>query len=204
MVGGTGLYMEAVLKEYRLKAVPKNDMLREALAGEDMESLRRIYFSLRLEAHNTTDILDRARVIRAIEIAEFNGGHCDEDLTRAPLHPLVIGIRCKRDLLRQKITARLHSRFKAGMIEEVKNLHESGVGWDRIDSFGLEYRYIGLHLQGKSTFEEMFKALNTRIHQFAKRQETWFRRMEKNGIEIQWIEEAEERAAITLIEGLIL
>lgn len=202
MVGGTGLYLDAVLRGYRMHAVPRNTTLREALAGEDMESLRRRFVLLRRGIHNTTDILERARVIRAIEIATFNQGHHHEKTTQTPLSPLVIGIRCNRDLLRQKITVRLHSRLGAGMIEEVRRLHESGVGWERIDSFGLEYRYIGRYLQGKSSLEEMFRTLNTRIHQFAKRQDTWFRRMEKNGVKIHWIEEADERAAITLIDGL--
>ena len=107
---------------------------------------------------------------------------------RIPISPLVLGIRCERETLRRKITDRLEARLAAGMIDEVRALHEKGLGWERIDSFGLEYRYIGLYLQGKITREEMFRILNTRIHQFAKRQETWFRRMEKNGVRIHWIE----------------
>jgi tRNA dimethylallyltransferase len=203
MVGGTGLYLDAVMRGYRMHDVPENSALREELAGEDMASLRRRFLSLCGKAHNTTDILDRARLTRAIEIAAFSRGrNPDRTFPTAAILPLVIGIRCERDLLRKKITARLHSRIEAGMVEEVRRLHERGVGWDRIDSFGLEYRYIGLYLQGRMTPEEMFRTLNTRIHQFAKRQETWFRRMEKNGVEIHWLEGADEGAAIALISGL--
>ncbi len=110
-----------------------------------------------------------------------------------------MGIRCERETLRRKITDRLEARLKAGMIEEVRALKERGLGWERIDSFGLEYRYIGSYLQGKMTREEMVAILNTRIHQFAKRQETWFRRMERNGVRIHWIENADTDKVISLI-----
>jgi tRNA dimethylallyltransferase len=113
-----------------------------------------------------------------------------------------LGIRCEREILRRKITARLHARLAAGLVDEVRCLHEKGIGWERIDSFGLEYRYIGRYLQGKMIREEMIQTLNTRIHQYAKRQETWFKRMERNGVRIHWIDETDDTKALALIDRL--
>jgi tRNA dimethylallyltransferase len=222
LAGGTGLYLDAVLRGYRMVAVPENPELRERLAGEQMESLRRYFLSFCPDVHNSTDLLERNRLIRAIEIAEFSQAHppdpeipgtastmfpattAHQGVSETPIgiSPLIIGIRCERNDLRRKITLRLKARLEAGMIEEVRRLHDRGIGWERIDAFGLEYRYIALHLQRKITVEEMFQTLNTRIHQFAKRQETWFRRMERNGVRIHWIEGADEEAALGLITGV--
>jgi len=199
MAGGTGLYLDAVLRGYRMVAVPENPELRERLAGEQMQSLRRRFFSFFPDAHNTTDLLEPKRLIRAIEIAEFTQAHPRDPETPIAVSPLVIGIRCERNDLRRKITLRLQARLEAGMIEEVRRLHDRGTAWERLESFGLEYRYISLYLQQKITREEMFQTLNTRIHQFAKRQETWFRRMERKGVQIHWIEGADEEAALGLI-----
>ena len=199
MVGGTGLYLDAVIRGYRLPAVPEDQALRKELEGEGMASLRRRLFSLCTDVHNTTDLQDRKRLIRAIEIAEFTRSHSGGDVGRITISPLVLGIRCEREALRRKITDRLEARLKAGMIEEVRALKEKGLGWERIDSFGLEYRYIGCYLRGQMTREEMVTVLNTRIHQFAKRQATWFRRMERNGVRIHWIENADTDKAISLI-----
>ena len=202
MVGGTGLYLDAVIRGYRLPEVPENRALREDLQGEEMASLRRRFLSLCPEVHNTTDLRERKRLIRAIEIADFTRHHSGDDRPRIPISPLVLGIRYEREALRRRITDRLEARLAAGMIDEVRALQEKGLGWERIDSFGLEYRYIGLYLQGLMTREEMVRVLNTRIHQFAKRQETWFRRMEKNGVRIQWIENTDVAEAISLIAHL--
>jgi tRNA dimethylallyltransferase len=184
LTGGTGLYLDSVLRGYRMPAVPENQRLREKLAGEGMESL-----------------LERKRLIRAIEIAEFSREHPHAAEPPITVSPLIIGIRCDRNDLRRKITFRLQSRLEAGMIDEVRRLHDRGIAWERLESFGLEYRYISLYLQEKITREEMFQTLNTRIHQFAKRQETWFRRMERNGVRIRWIDGADEDAALGLIAG---
>jgi len=200
MVGGSGLYLEAVIRGYRLPAVAINQKLRDELAGESMESLRRRFLAPQPAIHNTTDLRDRDRLVRAIEIAEFTRDHRQETGLRIPLSPLVVGIRCERETLRRKITDRLKARLDSGMIEEVRELHEKGLAWGRIDSFGLEYRYIGLYLQGGITREELFGVLNTRIHQYAKRQETWFRRMEKNGVRIHWVDGSD--SVIALISGL--
>jgi tRNA dimethylallyltransferase len=199
LAGGTGLYLDAVLRGYRMAAVPENPELRERLATEPMESLRRRLLSSCPDAHNTTDLLEPERLIRAIEIAEYSRAHPRKTETPITVSPLVIGIRCERSELRQKITHRLQSRLDLGMIDEVRSLHDRGIAWERLESFGLEYRYLSLYLQRKTTREEMFKTLNTRIHQFAKRQETWFRRMERDGVRIHWIEGADEEAALALI-----
>jgi len=197
MAGGTGLYIEAVIQGYGMHEVPENEDLRRELAGQGMDELRHRLLSRRPAAHNTTDLKDRARLIRAIEIAEHADGDSPPE-SRPPIVPLVIGIHWDRVVLRQRITDRLHRRLSAGMIEEVRMLRDAGIGWERLFYFGLEYRYIGLYLQGRMDYGEMCRTLETKIHQFAKRQETWFRRMERRGIRIHWVESGDS-AAITRI-----
>jgi len=164
-----------------------------------MESLRRYFLSIQRDAHNSTDLLERERLIRAIEIAEFSRDHPTAALQSIQIEPLVIGICLEREELRRKITLRLQTRLQAGMIDEVKHLHDRGVNWERLESFGLEYRYISRYLQHKISHEEMFQILNTRIRQFAKRQETWFRGMGKKGVPIHWMDGPDEEAAFRLI-----
>jgi tRNA dimethylallyltransferase len=200
LVGGTGLYLDAAIQGYRMPKVPENKHLRNELNEEGIGSLRRRLLAISSKVHNRTDLLQRERVIRAIEIAEYSRDHPDYAGIRTPINPLVMGIRSERGILRERITARLQSRLAAGLIEEVRHLHERGTDWERIDSFGLEYRYIGRYLQGIITRDEMIRTLNTRIHQYAKRQETWFRRMERNGVPIHWIDGADEAKAIDLID----
>lgn len=202
MVGGSGLYLDAVIRGYSLPAVPIDPKRRDEWAGKDMAFLQRRYLSLHPAVHNTTDLKDRERLIRAIEIAEFTPGRDPGPEGGVPLSPFILGVRCQREALRRRITDRLESRLASGMIEEVRALHEKGLGWERIDSFGLEYRYIGLYLQSKITGEALFRVLNTRIHQYAKRQETWFRRMERKGVRIHWIENPDTDGVIALIAGL--
>ena len=202
LVGGTGLYLEAVIRGYHMPAVPVNDTLREELKGEEIEALRRRLLAISSGVHNKTDLLERERLIRTIEIAEFARGHSYHVPDRIPISPLVMGVHCERAALRKKITARLHARLAAGLIEEVESLHERGIGWERVDSFGLEYRYIARYLQGRMSREEMIRTLDTRIHQYAKRQETWFRRMERNGIRIHWIDGPDDAKAIATIDRL--
>ena len=198
MVGGTGLYLESVLKGYRMCEVPENQALRDELAGESMERLAQCLLTLRPGVHNQSDLLDRSRLIRAIEIAEH--ARRSPALPEAPgIDALIVGVRWERSLLRRRITARLKQRLDAGMIEEVRTLNASGVSWERLHYFGLEYRYIGLYLQGGLDYETMFRTLNTKIHQFAKRQETWFRRMERNGTIIHWIDGADDAALRRII-----
>ena len=201
LVGGTGLYIESVLKGYRMPFVPENSKLRKEVEMADMETLAKRLLERNPEVHNTTDLKDRRRLIRAIEIAEHTYVHgLDEGVSMPPVIPLVIGIRWERSVLRRRITERLQERLKNGMVEEVKRLHESGIGWEKLDYFGLEYRYVRLYLQGKINDTDMFQTLATRIHQFAKRQETWFRRMERKGIEIQWFNGADYEAVQTFIK----
>lgn len=205
MVGGTGLYIDAVLKSYRMYKVPEDPALRAVLEKEDSELLIKQLMELNPALHNTTDILDRRRLIRAIEIARFAGVQGAEEGLKVPaLHPLVIGLRLDRSSLRRRITQRLEERLAAGMIDEVRNIHDQGVSWERLDSFGLEYRYIGLYLQRRLSYREMFRQLDTKIHQFAKRQETWFRRMERQGVSIHWMENPDFEELKMLVQQALL
>ncbi|MBW2673395.1 MAG: tRNA (adenosine(37)-N6)-dimethylallyltransferase MiaA [Deltaproteobacteria bacterium] len=189
MVGGTGLYIEAVVRGYTMLEVPEDPSLREELRAMDMGVMRERLLKSNPALHNTTDTQDRDRLVRAIEIAEYTKGHEGADDPEHPIiRPLVIGVRCERAILRKRITERLRQRIDAGMIEEVRELHDRGVSWERLDSFGLEYRYVGRYLQGRIDRDDMVSQLGTRIHQFAKRQMTWFRRMERRGTVIHWIE----------------
>jgi len=201
VVGGTGLYIESVLREYRMLAVPENASLREEMEGQGMEELAARLLRLNPALHNTTDLTGRKRLIRAIEIAEHTSKHgSKEGIERPDIVPLVIGVRWERKILRERITKRLKERLEQGMIEEVQRLHDSGISWERLDEMGLEYRYVSHYLQGKLTYEEMFKTLNIRIHQFAKRQDTWFRGMERRGIKIHWIDGADEAALMAIVK----
>jgi tRNA dimethylallyltransferase len=201
VVGGTGLYLESVLRDYRMPPVPENAVLREGLKGQGMEELAARLLHLNPFLHNTTDLTGRDRLIRAIEIAEHTFKHGQgEEIERPDIVPLVIGVRWERSVLRERITKRLKERLEQGMIEEVQQLHDSGIPWERLDEMGLEYRYVSLYLRGDLAYEEMFRTLNTRIHQFAKRQDTWFRGMERRGITIHWIEGADEAALMVLIK----
>jgi len=188
LVGGTGLYLDAALRGYRMIEVPENLTLRAELNALSLKQLQQRLLSLKPEQHNQTDLDDRDRLLRAIEIAtgekEFN-----TSLTELPLlQPIIFGIRWERAVLRQRITTRLRQRLNEGMVEEVERLHSAGVSWERLDYYGLEYRFIAQHLQGKLNRNDMTQKLNSAIHQFAKRQETWFRRMERQGIEIHWLD----------------
>ena len=186
LAGGTGLYIEAVLRDYRMEEVPENPELRHELRDRSEEELADLLRSANPRLHNTSDLGDRARILRAIEIARHRA-----DVPAEPgpmLRPLVLGVRWERAVLRRRISDRLEARLAGGLLEEVRQLHESGVSWERLHELGLEYRYIGLHLKGDLLYDEMVGTLKTRIGQFAKRQETWFRGMERRGVPIRWIE----------------
>ena len=199
MAGGTGLYLDSIFRRYRMAEVPPNEEFRRQLGTQDTESLRRRLLILNPGLHNKTDLVDRKRMIRAIEIAQFTPNGLSDTSPFPNLSPFVIGIRHDRQELRRRITLRLNRRLESGLIDEVRDLHQKGLSWERLDSLGLEYRYVGLYLRGKMGFAEMFKVLNTRIHQFAKRQETWFRKMERNGIVIHWLADPAPEAAYLLI-----
>lgn len=203
LAGGTGLYLDSVLRGYRLPVVPVNEKLRATLENQDLETLRCRLLTLTSRLHNRTDLQQRERLIRAIEIALFRSQEALAPEPLARLTPFVIGIRVERAVLRERITKRLTARMEAGMVDEVRRLHQLGISWERIDAFGLEYRYVARYLQGKMTEEAMVDVLRTKIHQFAKRQETWFRGMERKGVPIHWIEGADDNAALSLIEAAI-
>jgi len=192
LVGGTGLYLDAVLKGYRLVEVPENPVLRVELANFSLQELSERLQRLRPQQHNTTDLLDHDRLIRAIEIAEGETA-AGEKLPPLPeLRPVVFGLRWERAELRRRISVRLRERLDQGLIEEVALLHSSGVAWERLEFYGLEYRFVARHLKGELGRNDMVQKLESAIHDFAKRQETWFRRMERQGIEIHWLEGAGE------------
>lgn len=187
VVGGTGLYLESIIMDYQLPVAPSDPELRESLQARSIEELQEILLNYERQLHNKTDMMDKDRLIRAIEIEKARSRQAVQTGERRRLDSVVFGIRRERSELRKRITERLKQRLEQGMIEEVQALQKDGLTWSRLESFGLEYRYIAQYLQNKISYQEMFEKLNTAIHQFAKRQETWFRRMERKGIKINWI-----------------
>ncbi len=187
LCGGTGMYIESVLKGYRLIKVPVNKSLRDNLERKTMDEMKDILGGYR-NLHNITDISQRKRLVRAIEIAKYYSDNNIEEEEFPEINSLNAGIKFDRNSRRKRITERLKDRLKGGMIEEVKSLLESGVSAETLIYYGLEYKFITRHIQGELSYDEMFSQLETSIHRFAKRQMTWFRRMEKNGIEIKWLD----------------
>lgn len=186
LCGGTGMYLEAVLKGYKLLPVPENQELRERLAGKSLEELTTILQTYK-QLHNTTDVDTAKRAIRAIEIEEYYLEQNIEKRSFPELNSLIIGIDISRELRREKISNRLRQRLKDGMVEEVERLLAHGISPDDLIYYGLEYKYLTLYITGQMTYEEMFSGLEIAIHQFAKRQMTWFRGMERRGFDIHWI-----------------
>lgn len=197
IVGGTGLYLDAVLRGYRMVEAPEDPALRATLAtSSDAELAERLRLA-RGALHNTTDLTDRARLIRAVEIAEFTQSHPPQPAP--PLNALLLGTRWPREILRRRIVERLRARFDAGMLDEVRDLRAQGVPRETFDFLGLEYRYIASYLDGEiQTFNDLFQRLAVAIAQFAKRQETWFRRMERQGQQIHWIDQANAEQALEI------
>ncbi len=185
--GGSGMYLDAVLKGYKLIPVPANDQLRNELENKSTEELSTILKSFK-KIHNTSDTDSRKRVIRAIEIETFYDESKDIDDYFPEINSLLIGVKFDRDSRRRRISERLKQRLDEGMIDEVKRILDSGVSPENLIYYGLEYKYITQHVIGEITFEEMFKQLETAIHQFAKRQMTWFRGMERKGLKIHWLD----------------
>ena len=188
LTGGTGLYLQAVLSGYEMPDATPDQELRKELDQKTIDELKAILFTFKPHLHNKTDLEDKQRLIRVIEIERARNNKNSKQDQRPAIDAAVFGISWERSILRQRITSRLEERLKQGMIEEVESLHAAGLSWSRLDSFGLEYRYVSQYLQNRFSFDEMKSKLNTAIHQFAKRQETWFRRMERNGIAIKWIQ----------------
>jgi len=188
LCGGSGLYLEAVLNGYRLIQVPNNEELREYLKDKTLDELTEILKSYKETLHNTTDIETSTRALRAIEIEEYCQKNPDIDLNFPTINSLVVGVKFDRNSRRRRITERLKQRLDEGMVDEVRRLLNSGVKPEDLIYYGLEYKYLTLHATGQLSFEEMFRRLETAIHQFAKRQMTWFRKMERNGTKIRWID----------------
>ena len=192
LCGGTGLYIEAVLKGYQLSPVPQNPELRAQLEGKSLEELTQMLIALKAKngsnMHNKTDVDSCQRAIRAIEIEEYNLHTPTENRVIPPIDSLVIGVDIDREERRRKITSRLKARLENGMIEEVKALLDEGIPAEDLIYYGLEYKFVTEYLIGKTTYDEMFTRLEIAIHQFAKRQMTWFRGMERRGFTIHWID----------------
>jgi len=189
LCGGSGLYIESVLKAYRLLDVPQNPELRENLKDKTLSELGAILRSYK-KLHNSTDLDTAQRAIRAIEIEEYNLAQNPVSNEYNPVNSLIIGISIDRELRRQKISSRLRKRLDEGMIEEVQSLLDSGLSPDDLIYYGLEYKFLTQYIIGQLSYQEMFEQLEIAIHQFAKRQMTWFRGMERRGFQIHWIDAA--------------
>ena len=192
LCGGTGLYIEAVLKGYHLSPVPQNQELRNRLEGKTLAELTQMLTELKQKTgsnmHNTTDVDSCQRAIRAIEIETYNIEHPTPRRELPPVDSIIIGIDIDRELRREKITRRLKARLDEGMVDEVKALLEEGISPEDLIYYGLEYKFVTEYLMGQTSYDEMFTRLEIAIHQFAKRQMTWFRGMERRGFKIHWID----------------
>ena len=187
LCGGTGMYIESILKGYRLLPVPENPTLRASLEGKPLDELTQILSTYK-KLHNSTDVDTPKRAIRAIEIEEYYRQQPVEEREFPTLKSLIVGIDIDRELRREKISRRLKQRLEEGMIEEVRALMDEGIAPEDLIYYGLEYKFLTMHVTGQLTYEEMFLQLETAIHQFAKRQMTWFRGMERRGFTIHWLD----------------
>jgi len=187
LCGGSGLYIESVLKGYKLIHVPPNRDLRKKLENKTLGELTDILRSFK-KLHNKTDIDNKKRAIRAIEIETYYSENPDIDVDYPVIKNFLAGIRYDRESRRERITQRLKERLETGLVDEVRGLLDSGIPENDLEYYGLEYKYVTRHITGKIDYNEMFDKLNVAIHQFAKRQMTWFRRMERNGMKIHWID----------------
>lgn len=187
LCGGTGMYIESVLKGYRLLPVPENPELRASLEGKSLEELTGILEGYK-KLHNSTDVDTAKRAIRAIEIEEYYKQQPAEYREFPSLKSLIIGVDIDRELRREKITRRLKQRLDEGMVEEVRGLLAEGIDPENLIYYGLEYKFLTQYAIGELTFDDMFHQLETAIHQFAKRQMTWFRGMERRGFTIHWLD----------------
>ena len=187
MCGGSGLYVESVLKGYRLLPVPENPALRAELEEKSLEELTTLLATYK-QLHNNTDTDNKKRAIRAIEIEEYYRTCPVEERYFPQINALTIGVQVDREVRRERISRRLRERLDCGMVEEVRGLLDSGLQPDQLIYYGLEYKYLTLYLAGAMGYDEMVAGLEIAIHQFAKRQMTWFRGMEKRGVEIHWVD----------------
>lgn len=197
LVGGTGLYLHSILKKYNLNPVEFEENRISQLSRLTLHELSEILKEKNPFLHNTTDLLIKERVIRAIMISENTA--LKETEVRSDISSLVIGVGLERDKIKKRITVRLKKRLENGMIDEVKKLIDEGITFERLETFGLEYKFVGKYLNGELNHNDMFQKLNSSIHSFAKRQMTWFRKMEREGIKINWIEGPDFDAAKQII-----
>lgn len=192
LCGGTGLYIESVLKGYQLSPVPQNPQLRARLDGKSLEELTAVLVDLKQKngsvMHNTTDVDSPQRAIRAIEIETYNQEHPTSERPFPAIDSVIVGVAIDRDLRRKRITDRLKKRLDEGMAEEIRALLQQGVDADDLKYYGLEYKYVTEYVLGETSYIEMFRQLEIAIHQFAKRQMTWFRGMQRRGFSIHWID----------------
>ncbi|MGE5432273.1 MAG: tRNA (adenosine(37)-N6)-dimethylallyltransferase MiaA [Syntrophomonadaceae bacterium] len=198
LAGGTGLFLDAVLRSYNMKEALNNEEYLNELEALTLQELQMRLLTVNPNVHNTTDLLDKKRLIDALRIAEnMQSGN---SAPKVKIDPLVIGVYLERQTVKERITRRLKARLQEGMIDEVKSLLESGVSFEKLDFFGLEYRFIGQYLKGSLNYNDMYQKLNSAIHAFAKRQMTWFRKMEREGVKINWIDGPDFEKASLIIE----
>ena len=192
LCGGTGLYIESVLKGYALSPVPQNQALRDELADKSLAELTEMLEDLKHRnhsvMHNRTDVDTAQRAIRAIETETYNLEHPTDNRTLPPIDSVIIGVDINREERRRKITQRLKQRLEEGMVDEIRQLLDRGIAPENLIYYGLEYKFVTEYVIGKTSYEEMFRQLEIAIHQFAKRQMTWFRGMERRGFTIHWID----------------
>lgn len=198
LTGGTGLYLDAVLKSYDMKKALSSEEYLLELDSLSLEELKARLIKANPKLHNTTDLLEKKRIIDAIKIAESTPE--SSPFPEVKIDPLVIGVRLERKEIKDRITRRLKARLQEGMIDEVKSLLEQGVSYEKLELLGLEYRFMGLYLKGSLSYNDMYQKLNSAIHAFAKRQMTWFRKMEREGLEINWIDGPDFEQASLIIE----
>lgn len=185
--GGSGMYVDSIVSGYRLAEVPPDPILRQELDHLTLEELTSVLSTMK-RMHNTTDVDSKKRAIRAIEIEKYYLRLQPEEKEFPKIRSLVVGLKFDREERRKRISERLRQRFDSGMVEEVEGLMENGVSSETLIWYGLEYKYITLYLLGRTDYDGMFRSLETAIHQFAKRQMTWFRGMERRGVKINWID----------------
>ena len=205
VVGGTGMYLDAVIRDYQLVNMPVNEELHKQLEETPLEELAARLLELQPDLHTKCDLLEKDRVIKALEIIEAKKAGYDTTSSQRPeIKPFIIGTVLPRPKQWDNISKRLKERLDGGMLEEVQGIHDSGITWERLEKLGLEYRYCSLYLQNKiETKEELFEKLFIAIRQFAKRQETWFRMMEKKGVQINWVSMEDKNAGIARAIELI-
>lgn len=208
VVGGTGMYVDAIVSNYELVILPENKALHDELEATPLEVLAERLLKEQPDLHTKCDLLEKDRVIKALEIIEAKrAGVISTSVDRPEIKPLIIGTTLPRPLLWENISKRLRERLDEGMIEEVQSIHDSGITWERLEKLGLEYRFCSEYLQGKyQSKDELYEKLFIAIRQFAKRQETWYRSMEKKGVVINWLPQVPDKnerinAALEMIRG---